>query len=131
MPAGALFAFFGRYASASYMVYHVSGEAVVWTIVGGAGTLLGPLSAPALLIVFREIVSTVWENYLLAVGVHRHRDRDVRAERHSSAPGTTAVVVLAACAAASAAERRRRSRRWRAEVARSSSHGDRAEPSKD
>ena len=26
--SGALFAFFGRYASASYMVYHVSGEAV-------------------------------------------------------------------------------------------------------
>ena len=67
--SGALFAFFGRYASASYMVYHVSGEAVVWTIVGGAGTLLGPLVGTALLIVFREIVSTVWENYLLAVGV--------------------------------------------------------------
>src|SRR5262249_5550970 len=41
--AGALFALFGRYASASYMFYHVSGEAVVWTIVGGAGTLLGPV----------------------------------------------------------------------------------------
>jgi branched-chain amino acid transport system permease protein len=34
--SGALFAFFGRYASASYMFYHVSGEAVVWAIVGGA-----------------------------------------------------------------------------------------------
>ena len=41
--AGALFAFFGRYASASYMFYHVSGEAVVWAIVGGAGTLFGPM----------------------------------------------------------------------------------------
>ena len=46
--AGALFAFFGRYASASYMFYHVSGEAVVWAIVGGAGTLARPASsAPA------------------------------------------------------------------------------------
>ena len=44
---GALFAFFGRYASASYMFYHVSGEAVVWAIVGGAGTLLGPLFGTA------------------------------------------------------------------------------------
>lgn len=66
---GALFALFGRYASASYMFYHVSGEAVVWTIVGGAGTLLGPIVGTAVLIVFRELVSTVWENYLLAVGV--------------------------------------------------------------
>jgi branched-chain amino acid transport system permease protein len=66
--AGALFAFFGRYASASYMFYHVSGEAAVWAIVGGAGTLLGPLFGTALLIVFRELVSTMWENYLFAVG---------------------------------------------------------------
>jgi branched-chain amino acid transport system permease protein len=66
--SGALFAFFGRYASASYMFYHVSGEATVWAIVGGAGTLLGPLFGTALLIVFREVASTVWENYLFAVG---------------------------------------------------------------
>ena len=54
---GALFALFGRYASASYMFYHVSGEAVVWAIVGGIGSLLGPLVGTALLILFRELVS--------------------------------------------------------------------------
>lgn len=66
--SGALFAFFGRYASASYMFYHVSGEAVVWAIVGGAGSLLGPLFGTGALIVLRELLSTVWENYLFAVG---------------------------------------------------------------
>jgi branched-chain amino acid transport system permease protein len=66
--AGALFALFGRYASASYMFYHVSGEAVVWTIVGGAGTLAGPLVGTALLILFREFMSGMWDNYLIAVG---------------------------------------------------------------
>jgi branched-chain amino acid transport system permease protein len=66
--SGALFAFFGRYASASYMFYHVSGEAVVWAIVGGSGALLGPLFGAGVLIVFRELVSTAWEHYLLAVG---------------------------------------------------------------
>ena len=35
--AGALFAFFGRYASATYMFYQTSGEAVVWAVVGGVG----------------------------------------------------------------------------------------------
>ncbi len=65
---GALFALFGRYASASYMFYHVSGEAVVWAIVGGIGSLLGPLVGTALLILFREAVSGIWENYLIAVG---------------------------------------------------------------
>jgi len=66
--AGALFAFFGRYASATYMFYHVSGEAVVWAIVGGAGTLLGPLVGTTLFIVVREVVSTHWEHHALIVG---------------------------------------------------------------
>ena len=67
--AGALFAFFGRYASASYMFYHVSGEAVVWAIIGGAGTLLGPIVGTSLLIVRREELSHAWEHYLILVGV--------------------------------------------------------------
>lgn len=66
--SGALFAFFGRYASASYMFYHVSGEAVVWAIVGGAGSLLGPLFGTGLLIILREIISAFWEHYLFVVG---------------------------------------------------------------
>jgi branched-chain amino acid transport system permease protein len=66
--AGALFAFFGRYASASYMFYEVSGEAVVWAIVGGAGTLLGPLVGTTLFIIVREVVSTHWEHHALIVG---------------------------------------------------------------
>jgi branched-chain amino acid transport system permease protein len=67
--SGALFAFFGRYASATYMFYQVSGEAVVWTIVGGAGTLFGPLVGTALFIVIREIVSSHWEHHSLIVGL--------------------------------------------------------------
>jgi branched-chain amino acid transport system permease protein len=67
--SGALFAFFGRYASATYMFYQVSGEAVVWTIVGGAGTMFGPLVGTALFIVIREIVSSHWEHHSLIVGL--------------------------------------------------------------
>lgn len=67
--AGALFALFGRYASAAYMFYHVSGEAVVWTIIGGAGTLLGPVLGTGLLIVLREELSSVWEHYPILVGI--------------------------------------------------------------
>ena len=67
--AGALFAFFGRYASASYMFYHVSGEAVVWAIIGGIGTLFGPIIGTGVLIVLREELSSVWDHYLLLVGV--------------------------------------------------------------
>ena len=67
--SGALFAFFGRYSSASYMFYHVSGEAVVWAIVGGTGTLLGPFVGTGIFILIREVISTQWHHHLLIVGV--------------------------------------------------------------
>jgi branched-chain amino acid transport system permease protein len=67
--SGALFAFFGRYASATYMFYHVSGDAIVWAVVGGAGTLFGPIVGTSLFIVVREVVSTRWEHHSLIVGV--------------------------------------------------------------
>ena len=67
--AGALFAFFGRYASAMYMFYHVSGEAVVWAIIGGIGTLFGPVIGTGLLIVLREELSAIWQHYQILVGV--------------------------------------------------------------
>jgi branched-chain amino acid transport system permease protein len=67
--AGALFAVFGRYASATDMFYQVSGEGVVWAIVGGAGTLFGPIIGTTLFIVIREVVSTHWEHHSLIVGL--------------------------------------------------------------
>ena len=50
------------------MFFHVSGEAVVWAIVGGSGTLLGPVIGAGLLIVIREELSLYWDHYLLLVG---------------------------------------------------------------
>ncbi len=67
--SGALFALFGRYASASYMFYHVSGEGVVWMLIGGAGTILGPVLGTGLMIVVREELSNVWEHYPILVGI--------------------------------------------------------------
>ncbi len=66
--AGVLFALFARYVSAQYLFWTVSGEGVVWTVVGGAGTLFGPALGAALLIVLREELSVYWEHYLLLVG---------------------------------------------------------------
>ena len=66
--SGTLFALFGRYASASYMFYHVSGEGVVWAIVGGVGTLLGPAIGTGIFILIREVVSSHWQHYALIVG---------------------------------------------------------------
>ncbi len=67
--AGVLFALFSRYVSAQFMFWTVSGEGVVWMIVGGTGTLFGPVLGAAFLIVIREELSIYWEHYLLVVGV--------------------------------------------------------------
>lgn len=66
--AGVLFALFARYATAHDFFWHLSGEGVIWTIVGGAGTLFGPVLGASLLIIIREELSMYWENYLLLVG---------------------------------------------------------------
>jgi branched-chain amino acid transport system permease protein len=66
--AGGLYSLFGRYASASYMFYHVSGEAVVWTIIGGTGTLAGPFLGAGLFTLMREELSSRWEHYPILVG---------------------------------------------------------------
>ena len=67
--AGVLFALFSRYVSAHFMFWTVSGEGVVWMMVGGAGTLFGPVLGAAFLTVVREELSMYWEHYLLVVGV--------------------------------------------------------------
>ena len=67
--AGVLFALFSRYASAHFLFWTVSGEGIIWMIVGGAGTLFGPLLGAAFLTIVREELSLYWEHYLLVVGV--------------------------------------------------------------
>lgn len=66
--AGVLFALFARYASAQYLFWTVSGEGVIWTIIGGTGTLFGPVLGTAFLVILREELSLYWEHYLLVVG---------------------------------------------------------------
>lgn len=66
--AGALFAVKTRYASATYLYWPVSGDAVIWTVVGGTGTLAGPLVGTALLVTLRDYISAWFEHYLLVVG---------------------------------------------------------------
>jgi branched-chain amino acid transport system permease protein len=67
--AGALYSLTFRYANVGLMHWTVSGDAVVWTLVGGTGTLVGPILGAALLVTFTDYVSAWFENYKIIIGV--------------------------------------------------------------
>lgn len=67
--SGALYAATSRYANVDFLHWTVSGDAVVWTLVGGAGTLIGPMIGSGLLIVFEDYVSSWFKNYPIIVGI--------------------------------------------------------------
>jgi branched-chain amino acid transport system permease protein len=66
--AGALYSVTFRYANARLMHWTVSGDAVVWTLVGGAGSLVGPVLGTGLLVVFTDYVSAWMEDYKIIIG---------------------------------------------------------------
>lgn len=66
--AGALYSLHLRYSSASFFFWTVSGEAVLYTIMGGVGTLIGPVIGAAIMILFKDYISAWFENYMLIVG---------------------------------------------------------------
>ena len=59
------------------MFFLVSGEAVIYNVIGGIGTLVGPIVGAAFFLLLREGFSRFFtEYYLIPVGhdLHRHGD---------------------------------------------------------
>jgi branched-chain amino acid transport system permease protein len=56
--AGILLANLTRFSSPSYMQWQVSGELIVMAVLGGMGTLLGPVAGAATLLVIEEVLSS-------------------------------------------------------------------------
>jgi branched-chain amino acid transport system permease protein len=67
--AGALTAFHERIASPENLSWLVSGDAVLYTTLGGTGTLLGPVLGAAIVIVAREVLSDFFRSWLIFVGL--------------------------------------------------------------
>lgn len=58
--AGALYAIAHRFVFAELLHWIVSADAIVWTLLGGAGTLVGPLLGAGLLRLAQELLSSWW-----------------------------------------------------------------------
>lgn len=56
--AGVLMANLTKFVAPSYMAWSVSGELIVMTVLGGLGTLLGPVVGAAVLLLLEELLSS-------------------------------------------------------------------------
>jgi branched-chain amino acid transport system permease protein len=68
--AGGLYALINSYTTVEFLHWSLSGDPVMWTIVGGAGTLSGPVLGALLLTFLRDFLSTVLIRiYPILVGI--------------------------------------------------------------
>ena len=67
--AGALFAPFRGFASPEVMFWVFSGQGLMMVIMGGIGTLVGPVLGAMLFILIQEILSSYTEHWMIFTGV--------------------------------------------------------------
>jgi branched-chain amino acid transport system permease protein len=68
--AGVLYAIQNKFAAPDFVLFLVSGEAVIFNVMGGIGTLVGPVVGAAFYLLMKEVFSRVfYEYYLIPVGV--------------------------------------------------------------
>jgi branched-chain amino acid transport system permease protein len=68
--AGVLYAIQNRFAAPDFVYFLVSGETVIFNVLGGIGTLVGPIVGAAFFLLLREAFSRFFtEYYLIWVGI--------------------------------------------------------------
>jgi len=68
--AGVLYAIQNKFAAADFVFFVVSGEVVIFNVIGGMGTLVGPVAGAAFIFLLREGFSRFFtEYYLIPVGI--------------------------------------------------------------
>ena len=68
--AGVLYAIQNKFAAPDFVLFLISGEAVIFNVMGGVGTLVGPVAGAAFFLLMKEVFSRIfYEYYLIPVGV--------------------------------------------------------------
>jgi branched-chain amino acid transport system permease protein len=68
--AGVLYAIQNKFAAPDFVLFLVSGETVIFNVMGGMGTLVGPVAGAAFFLLMKEVFSRVfYEYYLIPVGI--------------------------------------------------------------
>ena len=67
--AGVLYPVRSSFATPDLLVWTLSGEAIVMVMLGGVGTLVGPILGGAFFTILVEKVSSFWEYYFIVIGL--------------------------------------------------------------
>jgi branched-chain amino acid transport system permease protein len=67
--AGGLYAIFNGFISADAVYWTASGDILIMTMLGGAGTLIGPALGAAIVLLMKNVVSSYSEHWLAIIGV--------------------------------------------------------------
>jgi branched-chain amino acid transport system permease protein len=67
--AGGLYAIFNGFISADAVYWTASGDVLIMTMLGGAGTLIGPAVGAAIVLLMKNVVSSYSEHWLAIIGV--------------------------------------------------------------
>jgi len=66
--AGTLFCIHIKYAALSFCHWTLSGEVIIMSLVGGIGSLYGPMIGASLVVLMQDFFSTIWDRWLLILG---------------------------------------------------------------
>jgi len=66
--AGLLYANLTGYTSPAYMAWTVSGELIVMVVLGGMGTVFGPLVGSLVLLISEEILKALTDRWMMILG---------------------------------------------------------------
>jgi len=67
--AGVLYAGFNRFVSTGELYWTASGQVLIMVIIGGAGTLVGPVLGAALILILQNMVSSATDRWPTILGV--------------------------------------------------------------
>ena len=67
--AGGLYAIFNGFISADALYWTASGDVLIMTMLGGAGTLIGPAIGAGVFLLMKNVVSSYSEHWLAIIGI--------------------------------------------------------------
>ena len=67
--AGSLYVIFNSFISPSDVYWTMSGSVLLMVLIGGAGTLWGPIVGAAFIVLMETIIGAYTENWMMIIGV--------------------------------------------------------------